>query len=287
MRKFLMMFFVVLMSIALFGCNKSEYKFDGEFLAFETSLHDAYGPSGSHKVQQVTWVIVKIEKGKIVSYTIDERQGARSGAEGAYTYAWNAKTKKELKFDYGMKIASGIDKEWFEQAEAIEAEWLKNGIDAIKVDKDGYVDSFAGATMVADNYVRLAKQALENAKIGKYQAIHADGTDLYSVHMIVEKKKVKELVIDTLQMARNSSATGNFAWNAKTKQELGYDYNMKPVSPIGREWFEQVNDLTDYIIKNGLVTSVPSDLTASVTVTTDHYFTILKQVFKYAGNAVK
>lgn len=294
MRKILTVFLVAFAAIALFGCNKSDYQFDGEFLAFETSIHEAYGPSGMHHVSQVTWVTVTIEKGKIVKYNIDERQGTRIGEEGAYKFVWNEKTKKELKFDYGMLIASGIDKEWHEQAEAIEAEWLANGVDAVKFDSEGYIDNLAGATMIGDNYNRLAKEALQNAKNGKYQAIIAGGDpdedllDLYSIHMIVEKKKVKELVIDTLQMNGNASkASGNFEWNTKTKQELGFDYGMVQWAGAELEWFEQVNLITDDIIAKGWSKNAAENVPAGVTVTTNYYYALLELVFNYAGNSVK
>ncbi len=41
---------------------------------------------------------------------------------------------------------------------------------------------------------------------------------------------------------------GDLEASVKTKKELGYDYDMKNASPIGKEWFEQVEALEKYAI---------------------------------------
>lgn len=85
-----MLFFIALAAFTLFGCNSSEYKVDGEFMAYEVSVHK--------DAQMVTTVTVTIEDGEIAGYYIDARQGIRTVDEtaGTYSWAWNAKTKKEL-----------------------------------------------------------------------------------------------------------------------------------------------------------------------------------------------
>lgn len=73
---------------------------------------------------------------------------------------WNEKTKKELGPEYNMKPASPIGVEWDDQAKAIEAKWLKDGIDSVKVGDDRKVNNMpTEATMVADVYIKLAKAA--------------------------------------------------------------------------------------------------------------------------------
>lgn len=39
---------------------------------------------------------------------------------------------------------------------------------------------------------------------------------------------------------------------ADTKKELKEKYNMKAASPIGKEWYEQIDFLEKYIVENGL-----------------------------------
>ena len=64
-------------------------------------------------------------EGKITSCLIDASQAKCSIADGKFTVEKGAyQTKKELKENYNMKMASPIEKEWFEQAAAFET-WAK------------------------------------------------------------------------------------------------------------------------------------------------------------------
>lgn len=64
-------------------------------------------------------------EGKITSCLIDASQAKCSIADGKFTVEKGAyQSKKELKENYNMKVASPIEKEWFEQAAAFEA-WAK------------------------------------------------------------------------------------------------------------------------------------------------------------------
>ena len=216
-----------------------------------------------------------------------------------------------------MVANGGAIAEWDVQAERIEAFWLENGVDSVTV-KDGVIDNVTGVTIKDGGYLALAKEAVELAKEGKFQAIYCSGTDLYSAHMVVTPKgKVESLMLDTLQMNRASTTSGTFQWNAKTKQELGDAYGMKGsgdgfkfengawVQTTGtkatHEWFEQANTITDWIIANGYDSALKSvgergvslngtslvDGTSAVTIKTDGYFTVLKSLFDFAGDSVK
>jgi hypothetical protein len=228
MRKTAIIFLFLLATVFLASCETEEvrtYASDGIFLAYETSV--------SRNAPQVTTVYVEIENDAIKGYYIDARQGTRTGdgtTESPYVWAWNEKTKKELGTDYNMIGNSEINKEWFEQALAIETFWLENGIEAMTKDADGYIDNVTGAS-IRDAYSAIAKQALANAVKGEFVSIYASGTDLYSATMTrcsCTVQGIETLKLDVLQSTR-SQATGTFTWNAKTKQELGNDYGMKDV----------------------------------------------------------
>jgi hypothetical protein len=309
MRKTATIFLFLLATVFLASCETEEvrtYASDGIFLAYEASV--------SRNAPQVTTVYVEIENDAIKGYYIDSRQGLRTGdgtTESPYAWTWNEKTKKELGADYNMIVNSDIDKEWFEQAAAIEAFWLENGIDAMTKDADGYIDNVTGAS-IRDAYSAIAKQALANAVKGEFVSIYASGTDLYSATMTrcsCTVQGIETLKLDVLQSTRNQ-ATGTFTWNAKTKQELGNDYGMKDVgnslsfangawsadgNKSSLEWFEQVNLITNYIITNGFDASMkpvadrsasldgmtPIDALAGATIRTSGYFATLKKLFSY------
>ncbi len=309
MKKILGVFLLVLTLAFLASCEEEEarvYASDGVFLAYEVSV--------SRNAPQVVMVTVEIKDDAIVEYNIDTRQGTRTGdgsEESPYVWAWNQDTKKELGSAYGMIGASDINKEWFEQAEAIEAFWLANGIDAMTKDAEGYIDNVTGAS-IRDAYSTVAKQALEHAKSGTFVSIYSSGTDLYSAELTLcscTLAGIETLVLDVLQSTRNTQ-TGTFTWNDKTKQELGYDYGMKDVggsyvfsngawstdgNQASLEWFEQVKLISDYVIANGFNDNLQPvasrggsldgvtliDSLAGATIRTGGYFTVLKTLFSY------
>lgn len=328
MKKIGLLLLVVIASLTLLGCNNSEFKVDGEFTAFKESVHS--------NAPQVTMVTVKIEDGEIVDFTIDAIQGKRTQTAGAntpddttddtYTFAFNADSKRDLGFNYKMHyntykatdetdtlaeyqtwLTANNKKEWFQQADLIEAAWLANGVDSVTKNAQGDIDNVAGVTISDNDYIALAAEAVELAKAGKFQALIATADDIYSASMVVSARgKVSDLIIDTLQ---GTPAGANFAWNAKTKQELGNDYAMKGVGPKNTfasgtwtasatekttlEWYEQVALISDYVLENGWDANLQAvggrggslngttllDDLAGVTVHSQTYFDVLEALF--------
>ena len=70
-----------------------------------------------------------------------------------------------------------------------------------------------------------------------------------------------------------------------SKKELGDSYNMKAYSEIGREWYEQIESLEDYIIQNGIDKIeldengrvINTDLKAMCSISVNEYLTLTKQ----------
>jgi hypothetical protein len=265
-------------------------------------------------------VSVIIQGGQIVGYNIDARQATRTQTAGAdtpddtsddtYSFAWNAKTKKELGMDYGMVARGGAIAEWFVQANRIEAAMLANGVDSITKNASNVIDNVAGVTIKDGGYLALAAEAVELAKAGKFQSIYCSGTDLYIGSMVVTPKgEVTELKLDTLQKKSVLAVKNTFEWNVKTKQELGNDYGMKgtgaaytfangvwtasTTAKATLEWFEQANLITNYVLSTGQVYNLRSvggrsisvdgstlvDGLAGVTIKTDAYLTVLTNLF--------
>ncbi|NLO08509.1 MAG: hypothetical protein GX129_01400, partial [Clostridiales bacterium] len=63
--------------------------------------------------------------------------------------------------------------------------------------------------------------------------------------------KVTSSIIDASQVnvtfSTEGKLTSELTGDFNTKLELGYDYNMKAASPIGKEWFEQSEGFSNYI----------------------------------------
>jgi major membrane immunogen (membrane-anchored lipoprotein) len=260
MKKVMLLFVLALAPLMFFGCGSSEYAVDGEFTAYQTGEH-AEAP-------MVTMVTVTIEEGEIVSYYIDARQG--EWVEG--TPVWNEQTKKELEEDYGMDDYSDAERDWYLQAEDIEAYWLENGVDSLELetDEDGYIQNVSGVTIKDGGYSELAQEAVELAKAGKTNAVICgqghSGPDLSSVELTLDEDgNVTDIVFDVLQSSYDETEE-TFAWNDQTKQELGDDYGMKGVGngydfvdgawvesdeKAELEWYEQAELISDYVLENG------------------------------------
>lgn len=100
---------------------------------------------------------VTVEGDKITSVTLDETT-EKDGKEVS---------KKELKEDYNMIKASAIQKEWYQQVEALEEYIVQNGVDSIKVDEEGKPeneDILTSCTISVDKLLEAVKEAKANAK---------------------------------------------------------------------------------------------------------------------------
>ena len=106
-----------------------------EKIALGTSV--SLGSSKDSTAQQdVTIAALALDaEGKIVKAHIDVAQSKfKVKEDGTFEVAPESaefKTKHELKDDYGMKKASGIEKEWFEQAKGFEDYIIGKTIDEV------------------------------------------------------------------------------------------------------------------------------------------------------------
>lgn len=119
------------------------------------------------------------DAGKITAVSFDIAQNKVGfDATGALTGELTGEhpTKKELGDGYGMKAASGIGKEWFEQAEALEDWCVGKTVEEVVTmptyDKgDGHhtqvpddVDLKAGCTIDVGSFLNALQKAADNAK---------------------------------------------------------------------------------------------------------------------------
>lgn len=79
----------------------------------------------------------------------------------------------------------------------------------------------------------------EETKTGTAQTEKDDNGDYATAEITLQGDNVVSISLDQTK-------------NGESKKELGDDYNMKSSSEIGKEWYEQVEFLENYIVKNGL-----------------------------------
>lgn len=221
--------------------------------------------------------------GKILDVKIDAAQTKINfSTEGKLTtdVATIFKTKQELGDEYGMRKASSIGKEWFEQANALADYVVGKTIDEVKGialnEKAAPADAdlAASVTVSISGYVAALEKAVATAqelgategdKIGlgvtteisksKDAAADADGlgqayTNI-SVVTVNAEGKITSAITDAVQGNVNFNAKGevttDLASSPATKLELKEDYGMKKASAIGKEWYEQANAFSAYI----------------------------------------
>lgn len=135
--------------------------------------------AGSVTVNTTMCALELDDAGKIAAVSFDIAQNKVGfDATGALTGELTGEhpTKKELGDGYGMKAASGIGKEWFEQAEALEDWCVGKTVEEVVTmptyDKgDGHhtqvpddVDLKTGCTIDVGSFLNALQKAADNAK---------------------------------------------------------------------------------------------------------------------------
>ncbi len=222
--------------------------------------------------------------GKIVKCVIDSYQGKVTfDAAGVITSDVTAPimSKNQKGDDYGMKGASGIGKEWYEQAAAF-AEYCvgltAEEVAAIPMDESGHAtgdDVLAGATVSVGSMVKAVVAAVESAEdlgatsgdsLGlaaevelasrsKNATAEEDGAGYayayYAAATFDAEGKITSVVLDASQFSANFNSKGEITTDLTVpqlaKQTLKDDYGMKARSGIGKEWYEQANYFANYV----------------------------------------
>jgi hypothetical protein len=230
-------------------------------------------------------VAVTVDKdGKVVKAAIDTAQTKINfSTEGKVTSDLTAvyKSKQELKEEYGIKGASTLSKEWYEQANSLADYFVGKTADEIKAiptDDAGVptdADLVSSVTIKINDYKEAVEKAIANAqdmgataddKLGlginttidksKDAAADAEGqTQAYSIYTAATfdaDGKITSNVIDASQATVKFDAAGKISTDltapVKTKVELGDEYGMRGASKIGKEWFEQAASFSEYVL---------------------------------------
>lgn len=238
---------------------------------------------GSGQSDSVVIAVTVDGEGKVVKAAIDTAQTKIGfSAEGKVTSDLTASyaSKQELKDEYGMKKASKIGKEWYEQANALAEYFVGKTAEEIKaipteagVTTDA--DLVSSVTIKIDDYKAAAVAAIENAQdlgakaedklglgivttIAKSKDAAADAAGLaqaystYTATTFDADGNITSSVLNASQANVNFDATGKITTDltapVKTKVELGEAYGMKAASKIGKEWFEQAAAYAEFAV---------------------------------------
>lgn len=221
-------------------------------------------------------------EGKIVKVILDVAQNKVPVVDGALQAPEEFKTKKELGTDYNMKAASGIGKEWDEQALFLEEYFVGmtvEELEGIPVDEDSYPtdeDVITGATIKIDKYQEAIIRAWENAQevegvdsiglgIASNLGNQSSDADEESGAKVQFEDNIALVGLDeegvvvasqtdvaqnTISFTLEGELDGEYA-EGSTKKMLGAEYGMKATSEsvgIGKEWDEQAQAYDEYLV---------------------------------------
>ncbi len=289
---------------------------------------DAVEKDGSAQTDSVAVAVTVDKDGKIVKCTIDTAQTKIDfSKEGKILSDLKAeyKSKQELGKDYGMIKASKISKEWNEQADAFAAYVTGKTVAEIKgiaVSEEGVptaTELTSSVTVHITDFVAAIEKAVSNskdlgAKAGDKLGLSiltniAKSTDAgdkdglaqtysnYSATTFDASGKITSCVIDASQSDVKFTKEGKITTDIKapvqTKVEIGEGYGMKKASKIGKEWFEQAEAFSKYVVGKtvddvkGIAVNeegVPTEaeLTSSVTVHVSDFTAVIEKAAKTA-----
>lgn len=314
MRKYLVFLFVIFLAVVMVaGCGEApvaeepedetpEEETPGEEVPDAEGVSDLglgvvttigrsadYDPENEIMAMgQVDSVIVAAsfdQDGRIVDVMIDTAQVRVQFDEElqvATDPAGEFLSKKELGDDYGMRVASPIEREWDEQIADLETWMIGKTVDEVKaldLMDDGSPDDpdlVTSVTMTVTSYIEALEKAYQNAvsvqhgaemlglghniAINRSVGLDADNEimPMAQVDVVITAAAfnadgtVGAVLIDTAQTRVNFDEEGQVVSDrtAKypTKKELGDDYGMVNASPIDREWDEQIADLEEWMV---------------------------------------
>lgn len=290
---YLVLVLAMVLSLAACGGNTTEDATDGtvaeagEIASLGLGSITALDKSTEIKedkgqAQEDTTIVAAVfdADGKVVDVKIDVAQNkAGLNDDGTFKFALTdeLKTKRDLGDEYGMKKSSGIEKEWYEQADALQEAWIGKTVEeivAMPKEENVYVDLASSVTIKVNGYEAALQDAWNNkvdaagatklglgieSHFGSRSAEAADDKgasvqfETYMSAVAVDNDN--KIVADLINVAQNSvgynpdgTLAEGFNPEGTNKKARGEDYGMRKFSEIGKEWFEQIEALEQHLV---------------------------------------
>lgn len=286
-RKLLVLSLALVLALSLTACVRAQEVYQtglGVVTSLNRSASASADADGVAEGYSTVAAVLLDGEGRIAQCILDVVQSQlKFSNEGKITTDLSAKvlSKNELGDAYGMKAASAIGKEWYEQAAAFAASVIGKTADevaATPMDETGLPtepDVLAGVTVhVTDMVAAIVKAAGGARALGAGAGDElrlATTTDVsgsndaqaekngraraynhYFVVTVNGEGKVTSAIIDALQADVTFDAAGQITSDIQTavatKNELGDAYGMKAASAIGKEWNEQAAAFAAYAV---------------------------------------
>ena len=235
-------------------------------------------------------VVALNEDGRIVKCKIDAIQNKvaiKGGVLDSQAFNSTFLTKQEKGDSYGMAAASGIGKDWYQQADhfaSYVAGMTVDQVAAIATKPNDYGSPVAaddailsGCTIAIPDFISAVVEACNDKNYKSFKAselklgiaartsldessasatVDLEGKVVFNVDVSAvatdSSNKIHAAIVDTIvpEISFNSlgEVTVKEGVNLFSKRESGSAYGMKTESSIGKEWFEQTNAFEDYVI---------------------------------------
>ncbi|MBR5636773.1 MAG: hypothetical protein IKW81_07600 [Pseudobutyrivibrio sp.] len=259
----------------------------GTSVSIADSKDPADGEDGTAQVDATIAAVTVDSEGKVVECKIDIAQTKIGvSANGKITSDLNAEypSKRELGDSYGMKKASVIGKEWYEQADAFAA-WTvgktASEISGMSIDQGlaGDADLAASVSIHVTGFQSAVLEAINKAvaggaaagdklglglstNIAKSTDASADAEGVAEAYTTISVLTVNadgvitSSILDAVQAKVTFDASGvitaDKSVDVPSKNELGDAYGMKSASAIGKEWNEQAQSYADWTVGHSL-----------------------------------
>lgn len=210
--------------------------------------------------------------GKIKECKIDVLEASMVIDGGIVERGGTYKSKVEQGDAYGMKEASPIGREWYEQAEHFEKYAVGKTADEIANIAEGDSDLAAGCTVDVSDFKKAVVKAANDSYAKSFTAekpelrvgFYTDDSSsvsasndaiglcaLYSTFTCaaVENGEIKAILFDQSEPSVTFSHEGEVTGVIYdgTKKEQGDTYGMQEYSDEGLEWYEQAGNFEDYM----------------------------------------
>ena len=276
MKKIICIFMALTMLVLLCACGSNVTHKLGMGVVVNTSS----SKDGSVEIEATVATVILDDAGKIVSCKVDVAQNKLDVTDGIIAddaASTEFKTKREQGDSYNMKGASGIGKEWYEQAEAFENYVVGKTASEVEnmdtSDETLLAGCTIGTTDLIEAVVKACNDSLASEFTGDAAALSVavistldsssksamDGEDgsanIYSsfaAAALDDSGKVLAAAYDEADPEVTFNDLGEITVDAdytvSTKRELREGYNMKGASGIGKEWYEQIDAFEDYVV---------------------------------------
>jgi len=187
-------------------------------------------------------------------------------------------SKVEIKDGYGMRKASSIKKEWFEQMADFEKWMIGKTVAEIKALKTKQRDAShiavpdipelaSTVTITVQDYIAVVEEAWKNAvavapggaklglgheiSIAKSSATAAQVDNVFAGTLFDKDGKIVGVIVDTAQTKvafdKDGKITTDKNGEFKTKKELGDAYGMAKASSIKKDWYQQMAEFEKWM----------------------------------------